>query len=130
MNCIRAMPEALAAMGFNRNWIDETNAAALYPRRQETLDDMTTVTGVAFMGMTYGCARCHNHKFDPILQKDYYRLQAFFANTSFGDGPLPLKDPALRKKHDEQQAIYDEKTKDIRARDGENPRAVARCQTA
>jgi hypothetical protein len=108
-------PEALAAMGFNRNWIDETNAAALYPRRQETLDDMTTVTGVAFMGLTYGCARCHNHKFDPILQKDYYRLQAFFANTSFGDGPLPVKDPALRKKHDEQQALYDEKTKDIRA---------------
>src|SRR5580658_3819880 len=108
-------PEALAAIGFNRNWIDETNAAALYIRRQETLDDMTTVTGVAFMGLTYGCARCHNHKFDPILQKDYYRLQAFFANTSFGDGPLPVKDPAQRKKHDEQQAIYDEKTKDIRA---------------
>jgi hypothetical protein len=108
-------PDALAAMGFNRNWIDETNAAALYPRRQETLDDMTTVTGVAFMGLTYGCARCHNHKFDPILQKDYYRLQAFFANTSFGDGPLPVKDAAQRKKHDEQQAIYDEKTKDIRA---------------
>jgi len=108
-------PEALAAMGFNRNWIDESNAAALYTRRQETLDDMTTVTGVAFMGMTYGCARCHNHKFDPILQKDYYRLQAFFANTSFGDGPLPDKDPALRKKHDEQQALYNEKTKDIRA---------------
>jgi len=107
--------DALAAMGFNRNWIDETNAAALYPRRQETLDDMTTVTGVAFMGLTYGCARCHNHKFDPILQKDYYRLQAFFANTSFGDGPLPIKDAALRTKHDQQQAVYDEKTKDIRA---------------
>src|SRR5580698_9124630 len=108
-------PDALAAMGFNRNWIDETNAAALYTRRQETLDDMTTVTGVAFMGMTYGCARCHNHKFDPILQKDYYRLQAFSANTSFGDGPLPDKDPAARKKYDEQKALYDDKTKDIRA---------------
>ena len=107
-------PEALTAMGFNRNWIDESNAAALYVRRQETLDDVTTVTGVAFMGLTYGCARCHNHKFDPILQKDYYRLQAFFANTSFGDGPLPDKDPALRKKHEDQQALYNEKTKDIR----------------
>ena len=87
-------PDALVAMGFNRHWIDETNAAALYTRRQETLDDMTTVTGETFLGMTFGCARCHNHKFDPILQKDYYRLQAFFANTSFGDGPLPVKDPA------------------------------------
>src|SRR5579863_1153160 len=108
-------PDALVAMGFNRHWIDETNAAALYPRRQETLDDMTTVTGETFLGMTFGCARCHNHKFDPILQKDYYRLQAFFANTSFGDGPLPIKDPAARKKYEEQKAAWDEKTKDIRA---------------
>ncbi len=108
-------PDALVAMGYNRNWIDESNAAALFVRRQETLDDMTTVTGAAFLGLTVGCARCHNHKFDPILQKDYYRLQAFFANTGAGDGPLPDKDPAVRKKRDEQQAIYDEKTKDIRA---------------
>ena len=108
-------PDALIAMGFNRHWIDETNAAALYTRRQETLDDMTTVTAETFLGLTMGCARCHNHKFDPILQKDYYRLQAFFANTSFGDGPLPLKDPAARAKYEAQKAAYDEKTKDIRA---------------
>ncbi len=84
-------------------------------RRQETLDDMTAVTGTAFLGMTFGCARCHDHKYDPILQKDYYRLQAFFANTSFGDGPLPLKDPAERRKYDEQKALWEEKTKSIRA---------------
>jgi hypothetical protein len=108
-------PDALVAMGFNRHWIDETNAAALFTRRQETLDDMTTATGEAFLGLTFGCARCHNHKFDPILQKDYYRLQAFFANTSFGDGPLPPKDPAVRQKYDAQKALWEEKTKDIRA---------------
>ena len=108
-------PDALVAMGFNRHWIDETNAAALKVRRQETLDDMTTVTGVTFMGLTFGCARCHDHKFDPILQKDYYRLQAFFANTTFGDGPLPIKDAGQRRKYDEQKAVWEEKTKDIRA---------------
>jgi len=108
-------PDALVAMGFNRHWIDETNAAGLFTRRQETLDDMTSITGQAVMGLTFGCARCHDHKYDPILQKDYYRLQSFFANTSFGDGPLPLKDPAQRQKYDAQKAIYDEKTKDIRA---------------
>ena len=108
-------PDALVAMGFNRHWIDETNAAALNGRRQETLDDMTTVTGVAFLGLTFGCARCHDHKFDPILQKDYCRLQAFFVNTTFGDGPLPLKDPTARKHYDEQKAVWEEKTKDIRA---------------
>src|SRR5438034_2452036 len=45
-------PEALVAMGFNRNWTDETNAAGLVIRRQETLDDITNVTGSAFLGMT------------------------------------------------------------------------------
>jgi Protein of unknown function (DUF1553)/Protein of unknown function (DUF1549) len=108
-------PDALVAMGFNRHWTDETNAAALFPRRQETLDDITTATGEAFLGLTFGCARCHNHKFDPILQKDYYRLQAFFANTSFGDGPIPLKDPTQRRKYEAQKAMWEEQTKDIRA---------------
>jgi hypothetical protein len=107
-------PEALVGMGFNRNWIDETNAASLFTRRQETLDDITAVTGQALLGLTFGCARCHNHKYDPILQKDYYRLQAFFANTVAGDGPLPIKDPAARQRYEQQKAIYDEKTKDLR----------------
>src|SRR5262245_37005712 len=108
-------PEALVAMGFNRHWIDETNAAGLVIRRQETLDEITNTTGAAFLGLTLACARCHDHKFDPILQKDYYRLQAVFANTSFGDGPLPIKDPVERKKYEEQKAQWEEKTKDIRA---------------
>jgi hypothetical protein len=108
-------PEALVAMGFNRQWIDETNAAGLLTRRQETLDDITNTTGSAFLGLTVGCARCHDHKYDPILHKDYYRLQAFFANTSFGDGPLPVKDLATRRMHEEQKTAWEEKTKDIRA---------------
>jgi hypothetical protein len=64
--------------------------------------------------MTFACARCHDHKYDPIPQKDYYRLQAFFANTSFGDGPSPLKDPEERRKYDEQKAVWESKTKAIR----------------
>jgi hypothetical protein len=107
-------PEALVAMGFNRQWIDETNAPDLFERRHQTLDDMTAVTGATFMGLTYGCARCHDHKFDPILTKDYYRLQAFFANTAFGDGPLPPSDPEAKRKYDEQQAVYLDKTQAIR----------------
>jgi len=107
-------PDALVAMGFNRHWIEESNAAAMVLRRQETLNDMTTVTGVAFLGLNFGCARCHDHKFDPILQKDYYRLQAFFANTAYGDGPLPIADAAQRRKYEEQYATWDSKTKDIR----------------
>ena len=46
--------------------------------RLDELDDLVATTSNAFMGMTVGCARCHNHKFDPIPQKDYYRMQAVF----------------------------------------------------
>lgn len=47
----------------------------------ETLTDAADLTGAAFMGITVGCARCHNHKFDPITQRDYYSLQAIFASS-------------------------------------------------
>jgi hypothetical protein len=72
-------PEAIIATGLNRLYPDEDNAANLFQRRQEILDDITDVTSLAFMGLTMGCAQCHDHKFDQILQEDYFRLQAFFA---------------------------------------------------
>jgi hypothetical protein len=106
--------DALVAMGFNRHYIDETNAAGLVIRRQETLDEITNATAAAFLGVTFACARCHDHKYDPILQKDYYRFQAFFENTAFGDGPIPLKDPVERRLYEEQHAVWDSKTKAIR----------------
>ena len=72
---------ARIAVGFNRHYHRRDQSAGNRLRRQETLNDITDTVGAVFMGMTYGCARCHDHKFDPILHKDYYRLQAFFANT-------------------------------------------------
>src|SRR5581483_7525616 len=77
--------EARVATAFNRHYPDESNARNLMQRRQEILDDITDVVGSTFLGLTMGCARCHNHKFDPILQSDYYRLQALFAATEFKD---------------------------------------------
>ena len=53
--------------------------------RQEVLTEMTGAIGSVFLGLTVGCARCHNHKFDPILQSDYYRLQAVFASAEAKD---------------------------------------------
>ncbi len=50
--------------------------------RNEVLTERTDIIGAAFLGLTVGCARCHNHKLEPISQKDYYRLQAYFAATS------------------------------------------------
>src|SRR5262249_51570982 len=46
------------------------------------LDDMLSTTGTSFLGLTLGCARCHDHKFDPIPQADYYRLLTFYRNVS------------------------------------------------
>ena len=75
-------PEAFIATGFNRNWPFEDNNKVPGLSRQLMLEDMTDTTASVFLGMTVGCARCHNHKFDPISQKDYYRFQALFAASA------------------------------------------------
>lgn len=53
--------------------------------RNEVLTEMTDSIGLVFLGLTVGCARCHDHMFDPVRQKDYYRLQAFLAGTQEHD---------------------------------------------
>ena len=58
-------------------------------QRQDELADMVNTTGTAFLGMTLGCARCHNHKFDPVDQKDYFSIQAVFSGVGFGERSLP-----------------------------------------
>jgi mono/diheme cytochrome c family protein len=57
-------------------------------QRQDELADMVNTTSTTFLAMTLGCARCHNHKFDPLLQKDYYAMQAVFAGVTHGERPL------------------------------------------
>jgi hypothetical protein len=73
--------ELLIAAGFNRCGPVHLVSGNTDPEvnRQEVLTEMTGAVGSTFLGLTVGCARCHNHKFDPISQADYYRLQAFFA---------------------------------------------------
>jgi len=106
-------PDAILATGFLRLWPDEYNAANLEQRRQEILDDVTDTAGLAFLGMTFGCARCHDHKFDPIPQKDYYRLQAFFAPMRPRDD-APALDAAARRDYQARLAAWEDATKDIR----------------
>ncbi len=106
-------PDARIATGFNRHYPDESNARNLFERRQEILNDITDTVGSVFLGLTYGCARCHNHKFDPILQADYYRLQAFFANIRADDN-IVLAPPEAVQKYQAQRAEWEEKTRSIR----------------
>ena len=105
--------DALAATGFNRHFPDEYNARNLLQRRQEILNDITDTTGAVFLGMTFGCARCHDHKFDPILQKDYYKLQAFFAGSRAKDDYI-LASKTEQAEYNRQRAIWEEKTKELR----------------
>jgi len=76
--------EALVATGYLRAGQEHIVAGNIDPEvsREEVLTEIATSVGQTFLGLTVNCARCHNHKFDPILQADYYRLQAIFAGAS------------------------------------------------
>ncbi len=110
-------PQALVATGFNRHFPDEYNARNLYQRRQELLNDITDVVGSTFMGLTFGCARCHDHKFDPILHKDYYRLQSFFAGLHIDDAAV-LSSQQQQSAHEKQLKVWETATAEVRAEIG------------
>ena len=71
--------EQLVATGFNRNTLTNREGGTDPEQfRDEQVLDRTATLGTVWLGLTVGCAQCHNHKYDPILQKDFYRLSAFF----------------------------------------------------
>ncbi|GIW80098.1 MAG: hypothetical protein KatS3mg105_1905 [Gemmatales bacterium] len=103
--------EAQVATGFLRHYPDEYNAVNLEQRRQEILNDITDTSGLVFLGLTLGCAQCHDHKYDPITQEDYYRFQAFFA--AFWPVEKSLS-PLSAEEHQRQLAQWREQTTEIR----------------
>jgi hypothetical protein len=90
----------LVASGFNRlgPLRKNTGNQNVASSRNEVLTEMTNVVGAAFLGVTVGCARCHDHKFDPFRQSDYYRMQGFFAQAQPND--------LLRATKEEQDAWH------------------------
>lgn len=107
-------PEALIATGFNRCYPDMVDLNDQGLRRQNALNDITETTGLVFLGLTIGCARCHDHKFDPIRQADFYRLQAFFSPARFRDD-VPLTGTQERKRHEQSVATWEGEVTAIRA---------------
>lgn len=74
--------EQILATTFNRNHKQNAEGGIIAEEfRVEYVADRANTVGTAFMGLTMGCARCHDHKYDPISQKDYFELYAFFNNT-------------------------------------------------
>ena len=76
-----AMPEQLVATGFHRNTqINQEGGIDREQFRVESVIDRANTTATAFLGLTMGCCQCHDHKYDPITQEEYYRFFAFFNN--------------------------------------------------
>jgi hypothetical protein len=106
-------PDALIATGFLRLHPEESNGANYRQIRQDVLDDVTEVVGLTFLGLTVGCARCHDHKFDPIAQEDYFRLQAFFTPILQRDD-LPLVSAAGCGAYEKKMEAWRAATSEVR----------------
>lgn len=77
--------QGVLATGYTLLWPDESNASNILLARQDSLNDLTANVGSVFLGLSIGCAQCHDHKFDPLPQRDFYRLQAFFSGIVRSD---------------------------------------------
>ena len=106
-------PQGYIPTGFLRvaPW-DRSNLVAA-DVRQNYLNEVTTVTSSVFLGLTVGCARCHDHKYDPIPTRDFYRLQAFFNTTQPQGVPdVPYRDKAFAEKATKRVEEYEQRLKD------------------
>ena len=95
-----------AATGFlvggTHDIVGNQTIEGMLQQRADDLDDMITATGTTFLGLTIQCARCHDHKFDPIGQRDYYGLQAIFAGVNHGERELVPPDLENRRREAEE----------------------------
>ena len=116
----RTRDRHIPALGMNGNgiWIFHANPAPI--ERADEWHDKVDVTSKAFMGMTVGCARCHDHKYDAIYTKDYYGMASVFASSRFKAYPRVPKSvvdeyekqaKVLRKKQEAQRRFLDDASK-------------------
>ncbi len=106
------------ATGFHRNTLlNQEGGVDAEEARWETIVDRVNTTATVWLGSTLGCAQCHDHKYDPFTQKDYYRFFAFFDNSEYRiesrSGEQWTKEPTLQLPTPEQAARRDEIQKEI-----------------
>jgi hypothetical protein len=106
--------ESMIATGFLANYPDNHNSRDLIDRKYQITTDITDTVGTVFLAQTVQCARCHNHKFDRISQKEYFQLQSFFANIS-ETANFPANAGPEELAYRAQEAKWEEATKDVRA---------------
>ncbi|MCH2374648.1 MAG: PSD1 and planctomycete cytochrome C domain-containing protein [Planctomycetes bacterium] len=87
--------------------VESPNLELTLNKRANELHDIVSTTGSAFLGLTVGCARCHNHKFDPVSQKDYYAMTAMLAGVHHGERHLPRSEV---DEHGRQRQLRETKT--------------------
>ena len=106
--------DALIATGFYRLGVWDDEPVDPKQARYDGLDDIIATIGQSMLGMTLDCARCHNHKIDPIAQKDYYKMVAFLhgVNHYRGGGPddvRPIGDPKQMEAYKKIEQAHEEK---------------------
>lgn len=102
------------ATGFHRNTLTNREGGVDQEQfRVEQVVDRVNTTGKVFLGLTIGCAQCHDHKYDPFTQKEYYQLLAFFNSDKEVDLPAPLL--GEQEKYDALKAIHDKKHAELQA---------------
>ncbi len=105
--------DALTATAMLRHGIYEYNQRDVETQWDNMLNEITDVTGDAFLGLGMACARCHDHKFDPIPQTDYYQLRAFFEPIVWREDQ-PLASVEERTAYQQRQQKWEEATAEIR----------------
>jgi hypothetical protein len=110
--------EARIATGYLAGYLDSGGFRDLIKRKYEIENDMVSLVGESLLAASIGCAQCHDHKFDNISQKDYFRFQAFFANAiAFEELPVePANQTQWDEEYQRQNGEWEAATQDIRAK--------------